>query len=201
MGCQQVIAAQIKAQAADYVLAVKNNQKTLYKKIEHAFILAEAVHYQHVSYSKHETKEQDHGRMDRRCYTVLSSVCLKSIQKAWRDVQSVVQVESRRESKDGQISTEKRYYISSLPINAQIIGNAIRAHWCIENNLHWSLDVTFREDASRIRKGHAPENVGWLRRFALSLLKKENSFKGSLRRKRFKALMSNQYLMTVIQLN
>ncbi len=96
MGCQQVIAAQIKAQEADYVLAVKNNQKTLYKKMEHAFILAEAVHYQNVSYSKYETKEQDHGRIDTRCYTVLPSACLKNLQKAWHGVQSVVQVASRR---------------------------------------------------------------------------------------------------------
>ena len=83
-------------------------------------------------------------------------------------------------------------------MNAPLIANAIRAHWRIENNLHWSLDVTFKEDQSRIRKAHAPENVGWLRRFALSLLKKESSLKTSIRRKRFKALMDNEYLLTVL---
>lgn len=198
IGCHRHIAAQIKAQEADYVLAVKTNQKALYKKIVYAFTIAEAVHYQRVSYSRHESQEQGHGRCETRCYTVLSSACLKQTQAAWHGIQSIVQVESRRESRDGQVSTEKRYYISSLPVDAQVIGHAIRAHWHIENNLHWSLDVTFREDASRIRKGHAPENVGWLRCFALSLLKKESTFKGSLRRKRFKALMDNQYLMTII---
>lgn len=201
ISCQRRIAAQIKGQGADYVLAVKNNQKALFKKIRYAFTIAEAARYEVISYSRYEAQEQGHGRRETRCYTVLPSVCLKQIEKAWVGVQSIVQVESRRESVGGQLSAEKRYYISSLPVDAQVIGSAIRAHWHIENCLHWSLDVTFREDASRIRKGHAPENVGWLRRFALSLLKNETSFKGSLRRQRFKALMDNRYLATVLQLN
>lgn len=201
ISCQRRIAAQIKDQEADYVLAVKNNQKSLYKKISYAFTIAEAARYEVISYSRYEAQEQGHGRKETRCYTVLPSVCLKEIEKAWAGVQSIVQVESRRESIHGQVSVEKRYYISSLPVDAQVIGHAIRAHWHIENRLHWSLDVTFKEDASRIRKGYAPENVGWLRRFALSLLKKETSFKGSLRRQRFKALMDNRYLATILHAN
>lgn len=177
MGCQRDIATQIQAQEADYVLAVKSNQKTLHKKIEYAFMLAEAVQYQGVPYSQHQTTEQGHGRIETRCYTVLSADCLKRLQSDWRGAQSIIQVKSQRETKEGAVSTEKRYYISSLPMDAVLIGSAIRAHWGIENNLHWSLDVTFREDASRIRKGHAPENVGWLRRFALSLLKRTIHFK------------------------
>lgn len=201
IGCQRRIAAQIKAQGADYVLAVKKNQEILHKEIDYAFKIAEATCYAVIPCSQYETQEQGHGRIESRCYTVLPSACLKQTQKAWSGIHSIVQVESQREIKNGQISTEKRYYISSLPVDAKIIGKAIRAHWRIENNLHWSLDVTFREDESRIRKGHAPENVGWLRRFALTLLKKEATYKGSLRRKRFKALMDNRYLMAVIQQN
>ncbi len=201
IGCQRRVAAQIQEQEADYVLAVKNNQKVLYKKIRGAFMLAEAVNYQKLPHSRYETRKEEHGRIDTRCYTVLPAAFLRPIQEAWYGIQSIIQVESQRENKEGQASIKKRYYISSLPVDAKVIGNAIRAHWCIENNLHWSLDVTFREDESRIQKEHAPENVGWLRRFALSLLKKENSFKGSLRRKRFKALMSNQYLMKIIYAN
>ena len=82
-------------------------------------------------------------------------------------------------------------------MKADLIAKAIRAHWRIENNLHWSLDVVFKEDLSRIRTAHAPENVGWLRRFALSLLKKEDSLKAGIRRKRFKALMDNKYLISI----
>lgn len=119
----------------------------------------------------------------------------------WSGLQSLVQVESHRQIKGGTFSQEKSYYISSLPMNATLIANAIRAHWRIKNNLHWSLDVIFREDAFRIRKAHAPENVGWLRRFALSLLKKESSLKASIRCKRFKALMNKKYLYAVLLAN
>jgi predicted transposase YbfD/YdcC len=201
MGCQRAIARQIREQEADYVLAVKDNQGRLYQGLRTLFEQSEARQFKAMTYSQHNTVDGDHGRVETRCVTVLPSVYLHSLKRHWKDLQSLVQVESHREVKGGVISKEKRYYISSLPMNAQRIAEAVRSHWRIENNLHWSLDVTFREDESRIRKKHAPANVGWLRRLALTLLKKENSFKGSLRRKRFKALMDHRYLMTVIQAN
>ena len=100
--------------------------------------------------------------------------------------------------KNGKISIEHRYYISSLKPKAKEIGEAVRKHWSIENSLHWSLDVTFNEDQSRIRKGHAPENVALLRRFVLSLLKAEISFKAGIRRKQRKALMDKNYLNLIV---
>jgi len=198
MGCQRRIAQHIKAQEADYVLAVKENQERLYQSLQKTFLKAEVQQFNAMTYSHHETVEGDHGRIETRRYTVLPLMYLHQFKCRWSGLQSLVQVESQRQVKGGPFSQEKRYYISSLPMNAPLIANAIRAHWRIENNLHWSLDVIFREDQSRIRKAHAPENVGWLRRFALTLLKKENSFKASIRRKRFKALMDNNYLNSVL---
>lgn len=198
MGCQRRIAQQIKAQEADYVLAVKENQGRLHQSLQKTFLKAQAQQFNAITYSHHETVEGDHGRIETRRYTVLPLMYLHQFKCRWSGLQSLVQVESHRQIKGGTFSQEKRYYISSLPMNAPLIANAIRAHWRIENNLHWSLDVIFREDHSRIRKAHAPENVGWLRRFALSLLKKEPTLKTSIRRKRFKALMNNSYLVAVL---
>lgn len=198
MGCQRAIAEQINAQEADYVLAVKDNQGKRYQSLQHTFNQAQAVEFNAMVYDKHETVEGDHGRIETRRYTVLPLMYLHRFKLTWKGLQSLIQVESLREIKGGAVACEKRYYISSLPMNAVLIAQAIRAHWRIENNLHWSLDVIFREDQSRIRKAHAPENVAWLRRLALSLLSKETSFKGSIRRKRFKALMDNNYLTTIL---
>jgi predicted transposase YbfD/YdcC len=198
MGCQRRIAQQIKAQEADYVLAVKENQGRLHQSLKKTFLKAEGQQFNAMTYSTHETVEGDHGRIETRRYTVLPLMYLHHFKCRWSGLQSLVQVESHRQIKGGEFSQEKRYYISSLPMDAPLMANAIRAHWRIENNLHWSLDVIFREDQSRIRKAHAPENVGWLRRFALSLLKKEPTLKTSIRRKRFKALMNDTYLLAVL---
>lgn len=169
--------------------------------MQETFLKAEANQFHAMTYSQHETVEGDHGRIETRRYTVLPLMYLHQFKCRWSGLQSLVQVENHRQIKGGSFTQEKRYYISSLPMNAPLIANAIRAHWRIENNLHWSLDVIFKKDPSRIRKAHATENVGWLRRFALSLLKKEPSLKASIRRKRFKALMDNKYLLSVLLAN
>lgn len=199
MGCQRTIAKQIKSQGAHYVLAVKENQERLYKALQETFLKAGANQFHAMTYSQHETVEGDHGRIETRRYTVLPLMYLHQFKCRWSGLQSLVHVETHRQIKGGEYSVNKRYYISSLPMKADLIAKAIRAHWRIENNLHWSLDVIFKEDLSRIRKAHAPENVGWLRRFALSLLKKEPSLKASIRRKRFKALMDNKYLISIFK--
>lgn len=201
MGCQRRIAQQIKGQEADYVLAVKESQARLHQSLQKTFLKAKAQQFNAMTYSQHETVEGDHDRIETRRYTVLPLMYLHQFKCRWSGLQSLVQVENHCQIKNGAFSQEKRYYITSLPLNATLIANAIRAHWRIENNLHWSLDVIFREEQSRIRKAHAPENVGWLRRFALSLLKKESSLKASIRRKRFKALMNKKYLYAVLLAN
>src|ERR1043165_635011 len=159
--------------------------------------MAEANQFNAMTYSQHETVEGDHGRIETRRYTVLPLMYLHQVKCRWSGLQSLIQVKNHRQIKGGSLTQEKRYYISSLPMNAPLIANAIRAHWRIENNLHWSLDVIFKQDLSRIRTAHAPENVGWLPRFALSLLKKETALNASIRRKRFKALMDNNYLISI----
>jgi predicted transposase YbfD/YdcC len=197
MGCQRDIAEHIIKAQGNYVLAVKGNQGNLFEDVIALFSHVQERSYESIVFSQHETLDGDHGRVETRCYTVLPVMYKFDYQKQWPGLQSFIQVASQREV-DGKISTENRYYISSLKPDALILSEAIRQHWAIENTLHWSLDVTFNEDQSRIRKGHAPENIAMLRRFVLSLLKNETTFKGGLRRKQRKALMDKNYLNLIL---
>lgn len=198
IGCQKEIARQIKEAGGDYILAVKANQGHLYDGLLGLFQKAKELKYEAMVFSKSESIDGDHGRIETRKYTVLPLMYKFEYKKHWKGLESFIQVESVREI-NGRISIENRYYISSLKGEAQLLGEAIRGHWGIENSLHWCLDVVFNEDQSRIRKGHAPENIAILRRFVLSLLKKEVTFKGGLRRKQRKALMEKDYLGLVLQ--
>jgi predicted transposase YbfD/YdcC len=181
MGCQKAIARQVCDQGADYVLAVKDNQMNL----------AEAVQFQlgrghsKVARSKLRTRDKNHGRKEQRLYTAMAAP--SSVTRHWPDAQSIVRV--CRETIDGQgkKSKEVRDFISSLPPQVERLAQLIRGHWGIENRLHWSLDVTFNEDQSRIRQGHAAENAALLRRLALSILKQDTRYSNSLRCKRLRA--------------
>lgn len=197
IGCQKAIAEQIKEAGGDYLLAVKGNQGHLHQGLITLFSRAKQLDYQAMVFSKEETIDGEHGRIETRRYTVLPSMYHFGYQKQWKGLQSFIQVESKRE-KNEKITVEHRYYISSLKPKAKELGHAIRQHWSVENSLHWSLDVTFNEDQSRIRKGHAPENVAILRRFVLSLLKAETSFNAGIRRKQRKALMDKDYLKLIV---
>lgn len=197
MGCQKEIASQIKEAEGDYILAVKGNQGHLYDGLINLFSKAKELNYQAMVFSSDKTIDGDHGRIETRQYTVLPVMYKFEYKKYWKGLQSFIRVESTRE-KNGKISVESRYYISSLKPDAKKLGEAVRQHWSIENNLHWCLDVIFNEDQSRIRTGHAPENIALLRRFVLSLLNKETTFKGGLRRKQRKALMEKRYLNLIL---
>jgi predicted transposase YbfD/YdcC len=181
MGCQKAIAQQVRDQGADYVLAVKSNQKGLEDAIDSYMGPAHAK----VPRSKLTTSEKNHGRTDQRTYTAMAAPTV--VRSAWPDAQSIVRV--CRETVDGQgkKTREVRQFISSLPANVKRLASAIRGHWGIENGLHWSLDVTFNEDQSRIRQGHAAENAALLRRLALSILKQDTRYSDSLRCKRLRA--------------
>jgi predicted transposase YbfD/YdcC len=178
MGCQKAIARQVRDQGADYVLAVKGNQKNL----------AEAVQFQlgrsKVPRSKLRTREKNHGREEQRTYTAMAAPLAVSCH--WPDAQSIVRV-CRESTEQGKKTKEVRDFISSLPPKVERLASLIRGHWGIENRLHWSLDVTFNEDQSRIRQGHAAENAGLLRRLALSILKQDTRYSDSLRCKRLRA--------------
>jgi predicted transposase YbfD/YdcC len=181
MGCQKKIARQVIEQGADFVLAVKGNQKNLEESVRNQFGRGGA---RKLPRWKLKTREKNHGRVDQRTYTAMEAP--KYVRRHWPDVQSVVRV-CRETTGPAKASKEVRYFISSLPPEVKRVAKVIRGHWGIENRLHWSLDVTFNEDQSRIRQGQAAENAAFLRRLALSILKQDTRYSDSLRCKRLRA--------------
>jgi predicted transposase YbfD/YdcC len=196
MGCQRAIAEQIVAAGADYVLAVKDNQPELHEAIEDYFHTARASDFAGVSVDIDEQVDSGHGRIEvRRCYAVGDLRTLPEPAR-WAALRSIALLESERHH-GKQVTRETRVYVSSLAPNARQIAHAVRAHWGIENRLHWVLDVTFREDDSRVRRDHAPANLNTLRQFALNLLRREPSTV-SLKRKRFKAALDQRFCAKVV---
>jgi predicted transposase YbfD/YdcC len=199
MGCQSAIATQLQAQGADYVLALKANQPTLHATVVGAFADAECVGpdgWVPAVQDQAQTWDKGHGRLERRCYRALSDpdllACLDPTH-AWPGLRAVVQVVAERQHRE-QRSRETRYYLSSLPPEAALLGQVIRAHWQVENCLHWVLDVHFREDACRVRSGDGAHNFAILRHLALNLLRQDASVHGSLAAKRFRAALDHTYL-------
>lgn len=201
IGCQKKIAAQIRSKDADYVLALKRNQPTLHDDVKAYFADAKARDLKGRPISVFETWDYEHGRKEmRRCYASSEVDWLKGRDQEggdWEGLKSIVMVESER-TVSGKTSYSRRYYISSLPADAERIGKAVRAHWSIENQLHWSLDVSFNEDQSRIRKDNAPENFAMIRHLALSLLKRETTAKGGVNVRRLRAGWDGNYMLKVI---
>jgi predicted transposase YbfD/YdcC len=191
MGCQRAIAEQIRAQGADYVLAVKANQKELHEALEDYFETAQQAGYRAVPLERWEEIDSGHGRVEVRRYQLVPDLSTLPKPEQWKDLQGIARVECERHVGD-QISSEVRYYITSLGQDVGRLAEAVRGHWGIENSLHWVLDVTFREDDSRLRSGYGAENFAVIRHIALNLLKREPS-KGSLKRKRYKAALSNEF--------
>jgi predicted transposase YbfD/YdcC len=197
MGCQKQIASRIRAKGAHYILALKKNQGTLYTDVHELFHQLRKDESPAQTLDAYERTDQGHGRHEIRRYWTTDTLDRVSTRAQWSDLQTVGMVESER-TLDGETTVESRYYILSLPSNAQTFGNAVRAHWGIENSVHWVLDVTFREDESRIRMGHGPENFAILRHIALNLLREETSFKGSIKTKRLKCGWNDAYLSKVL---
>jgi predicted transposase YbfD/YdcC len=202
MGCQTAIAAQVVEQGADYVLALKDNHPMLRERVRLAFADARAAAGTSRVASGWDTRttlEKDHGRVERRrCWALGDPEYLAYLDPrgAWAGLRSVVLIESERRLGD-EVSTEARYYLSSLPPDAAVLGQAIRTHWGIENRLHWVLDLVFREDDSRFRMEHGPENLAVVRHVALNLLRRDPG-RGSIAKKRFRAALDDQYLTNVL---
>lgn len=202
MGCQEDIAEKISTGGGDYVLSLKGNQGNTLDAVVYAFAQSEKNQYQDVC-NQYETHDVGHGRIETRIYRTMTdvSVVREWSQKAWISLKSIGMVESTREDKrTGEATTEIRYYLSSLEGDAQEFGTAVRAHWSIENTLHWSLDMAFREDESRMRSGNSAENFALIRRLALSLLKKDTTIKLGIKNKRLAAGWSETYLLHLLSL-
>jgi predicted transposase YbfD/YdcC len=196
MGCQKAIADQVRQREADYVLAVKENQPTLYEEVEGA--IAEALEQDAEDIDEHQTVETGHGRQETRSYAIFPKPDSVDPEGLWRDLSAVGIATSQRVDTQGRQSLETRYYILSRSITAQEFAEAVRGHWSIENNLHWQLDVSFREDESRVRRDHAPANLSVIRRFALGLLKRETSCRRGIETKRLKCAASDEYREKVL---
>jgi predicted transposase YbfD/YdcC len=182
IGCQQEIAARLVGQKADYVLGLKENQAGMLKDVREWFEEARRDGFKGVPTTT--GVEKDHGRIETRTLWATEDLSTYLDTEKWEGLRSVAMLESVREVGEKR-TMETRWFISSLPAEPERLLKAIRGHWAIENSLHWSLDVTFREDDSRVRKGHADQNLAVIRRIALNLLKKPRDKKSiRLRRKR-----------------
>ena len=200
MGCQKEIALTITDRGADYVLALKENQPQLHEDVREIFDHARRTGFADLDHDFCETVNKGHGRIEtRRCWAVSDPDYISYVNDSqeWHRLTSMVMVESER-LVDGKTTRQVRYYISSLPNRAETLLATVRGHWGVENSVHWVLDVAFREDDSRVRKGNAPENLAVLRRIALNMLKAETTSKGGIAAKRKRAGWDNDYLRKVL---
>jgi len=199
MGCQKKIAQKIRDRQADYVLQVKDNQEKLHMDIADWFAYADLMSFEKMKHDYHQTVNKGHGRIEiRQCWTVSDPLAFEHIRHydGWVDLQSIARVQRERRMGD-KVEQDTAYYISSLPANAKQLLHASRAHWAVENSLHWVLDVTFREDESRIRQQNAPQNMAVLRHIALNILKRHPS-KASLKQKRYRAALDDTFLLELL---
>lgn len=190
MGCQTAIAEQIVDDGGDYLLALKNNQKSLLEAVRRA--LSNKVNKEIISL------EKGHGRSEARAYHVIDAGKLVSDLPQWKSLKSIGVALGYRRTKDGKESLEYRYYISSASLSKSRFANAVRGHWAVENNLHWVLDVSMKEDSCQIYRGHAAEVLSGVRKLALNMLRAETSRKVSVPRKQKRAHGSTDYLEKVL---
>ena len=199
MGTQTAIAAQIYNAKADYILALKGNHPTLYKQVENWFKQAQSKDFEGIEVSYDEQVEKGHHRLEKRqiwCVPVSQLPPLHN-QEDWAGLQCVVMVVRVRHLWN-KTTHEVQFYLTSLGSDAHKLAQAIRLHWGIENGLHWTLDVTFKEDDCRVRTAHAPQNLAILRRIALNALNREQSFQRSTRQKSNRAAMDNNYMLKIL---
>ena len=199
MGCQKDLAGQVKQQGGDYVLCLKGNQNSRHEETRYFFEEAKRMQFQDVPYRYHQTVEKDHGRIETRRVWMVEEIAITWLARddQWPGLASLAMVEAERQI--GKKKTkETRYFISSLTGNVQQLAAAARAHWGIENSLHWVLDVIMNEDQSRVRKDHAPQNLALLRRLARNLIKKAKAPKRSVRGSIKRAGWDNSFLEAIL---
>ena len=199
LNTQKDTADEIREQGADYVLALKENHPTLYAEVVEFFEAVREDRTRNFTISTTQTVDGEPGRIETRRYWSVQAPDYLSGFEQWRDLQSLILVEATREIK-AQSTTERRYYLSSLAPDAERAAGAVPGHWGVENSLHWVLDVVFREDDSRVRIGHAPENLALVRKLRHNLLQQEQTLKRGVKTKRFKAALDEAYLLKVLNL-
>jgi len=194
MGCQRNIAEKIREQKADYILQVKDNQKDLKEQVEDIFNSKAAR-------KNAEISSVGHGRIEKRtCEAIATSTVVLAGAEKWKDLQTLVRIKSERTfKKTGEKSTEYRYYISSLKDDAKLLNKSIRSHWGIENNLHWNLDVIFKEDGQLKRKGNSAENFNVIAKVALGLVDNEKTANLTKPLKRLRASIDDSYREIILK--
>ena len=196
MGCQTRIAEKIISKGADYLFGLKGNQGTLRADVELLFTEQMACNFKDVTVSRASGTDGGHGRIETRDIFAIDDIAWLKQSHDWKGLRSIVMVASKRETAKG-IETERRFYISSLPADAEKLGAAIREHWGVENSLHWLLDVNFRDDDCRIRKRNAPANFTSVKRATLNALRKAPG-KDSMKSKRLIAAWDEKYLAKIL---
>jgi predicted transposase YbfD/YdcC len=193
MGCQKEIASKIIEKEADYLLALKGNQGSLLEQVEDSFRFLSVC-------DSDEQLDAGHGRVETRRCSIITDLSLIESKEEWKKLNCLVKIESERYIKStGKTEKETRLYISSLPADAKRINQAIRAHWGVENSLHWVLDVGFNEDASRKRAGYVAQNYSMINRLSLNILKNDKTTKAGIKGKRLKAGWNEEYLIKLIK--
>ena len=198
MGCQKDIVKQIVAGGGDCVIAVKDNQPKLAAAIQEFFLDHLERDMEDLRYRCHETRDDGHGRIDERSYFLAKMPRDFAAAKDWPWIKAIGYTVRITQHADGTESDEVRYYLSSRYLSGKRFGEAVRGHWGIES-MHWVLDVNFREDESRTRERTLGNNLSWLRRFAVTLLKRHPD-KDSLRGKMMSCMINTDYLTQVLSL-
>jgi predicted transposase YbfD/YdcC len=199
MGCQKEIAAKIVEKKGDYVLALKGNQENLHHDVKNLFLKALENDFEGLKHQNCRTTDRGHGREATRVYYVVEvPEDLAKRYPEWKGLKTLGLAISERQVGDATPTVEMRFYLSSLNAKVKTFARAVRGHWKIENQLHWVLDVSFHEDTSRLREGHAPENLALIRRMAVSLLQKETTAKQGVAGKRKKAGWDDDFLVKVL---
>lgn len=196
-GCQKNIAHQIRDKGGDYVLALKGNQGKLHDETDNFFQQALLVTPEESGCDYYKNEEQSRGRLEKREVWTIDDLDWLPQKDEWKDLKSLICLRSTRAEK-GKTTVEIRYYISSLTSQASRSAKAIRSHWSIENKLHWQLDVSYGEDACKIRKDHGAENFSVIRRATLNILKEDKKTKAGIKNKRSKAGWDRNYMLELL---